>query len=291
MRKSLCLLGLLISIPLFSQSFINEAKLWSNVSYGTEYGYSYESYYIKMTGDTVISEKQYTKVLRSNDSLHLRWALEGFIRENDTGTVYFLKRNGGFETMLYDFGIDENDSIEVQSGVYQWIYVDSIRIKPFGIYQEDRKHIYLSAIYKWINETWIEGVGSMYGVLTDLTFFGSIGENRDLVCFSENDSLKFLTPSFNTCFPIGIYNSVSNSHLPLPIIGIVTDKGICFKLKDSTLGDYTIIIFDMNGKVMKTGKVSGIESVYLDISDFTTGIYVYQIKNMGFIESGKFIVE
>ncbi len=131
------------------------------MSHGTEYGSPIESYYIRIADDTLISEQLYKKVYRSNDSLHVHWFLEGFIRETDTGTVYYLKDEDGIESLLYDFGIDEHDSIQLPDGVDWYLYVDSVRIKPFGIYDEMRKHIFLSDYHSHNCQTWIAGVGSL----------------------------------------------------------------------------------------------------------------------------------
>jgi hypothetical protein len=76
---------ILVTELVYSQSFISETKLWSNVVVGNEYGSPYESFYIKMTIDSVTPDNSYGKVYRSNDSLHLNWFIKGFIRETDSG--------------------------------------------------------------------------------------------------------------------------------------------------------------------------------------------------------------
>ena len=98
MRSVIVLVGyLLITELVYSQSFISETKLWSNVVHGTEYGSSFESFYIKMNGDSSISDHTYSKVYRSDDSLQLQWILEGFVRETDSGSVFYLPRESSIE--------------------------------------------------------------------------------------------------------------------------------------------------------------------------------------------------
>ena len=115
----------------YSQSLVAENKIWSNVRHGTEYGYDYDSHYIKFLGDTLISETLYKKVYRSNDSLMTNWSFEGSIRETDTGSVFYIPRNSVDESLLYDFGVKEGDSIVYEVDPNRYLYIDSIRTIPF----------------------------------------------------------------------------------------------------------------------------------------------------------------
>ncbi|MBA7546059.1 hypothetical protein ES705_38442 [subsurface metagenome] len=49
------------------------------------------------------------------------------------------------------------------------------------------------------NEIWIEGIGSLYGVLNS-GLAGAIGGKRELLCFYENDTLKYQNPNYEICF-------------------------------------------------------------------------------------------
>ena len=292
MKHIVYIVGFLLTTnPIVSQSFINETKLWSNVKYGTEYGHPYESFYIKMIGDTTITDVQYTKVHRSNDSLHLNWTLEGFIRETDTGTVYYREYDEVFETLLYDYGVVLNDSIEVIGGAVNYFYVDSIIFKPYGLFNETRKYIYLTDDHKVFHERWIEGIGSIYGVLSDLSYIGSVGEYRALLCFSENDSLKYLSGYFNTCFKTGIH-TLSGSQPYLRKIEVKQSREeLTFKVGTSSSYQTHIRIFDLNGRLLLSKKYSSRDSFTLSTSEFKKGMYIYLIRNLSFIKSGKFIVD
>lgn len=106
---------------------MKENSLWSNVRHGTEYGYDFESYYIKFEGETVISDVPFKKVFRSNDSLMTNWYFIGSIRETDSGSVYYVSGSSDIERLLYDFGVEEGDSIKVQDEAKEYLHIDSIR--------------------------------------------------------------------------------------------------------------------------------------------------------------------
>ncbi|MCF8346419.1 MAG: T9SS type A sorting domain-containing protein [Bacteroidales bacterium] len=289
MKRIVVLIGyILIAELVYSQSFISETKLWSNVVHGTEYGSPYVSFYIKMTIDSVISGNSYGKVYRSNDSLQLNWFIEGLIRETDTGTVYYRDVEDDTETLLYDFGVIELDSIQAIEGEDYFFYVDSIRIKPFGIYNELRKHIYLSADHIDNTETWIEGVGSLIGVLSDLSFHLTVGEARGLLCFTENDSLKY-NPS-NSCFISGIFlysEQIDNNRL----IEVKNNAGeLIIKSNGAQCVRICIKIFDLKGRQFFAREVSNRETLNLSTLGLPNGLYIYQIQGGGSFKTGKFLI-
>ena len=195
----------LAAFPGFCQSFISEGKLWSDVAYGTEYGHPYRSSYVKFAGDSTLNDLIYKKVYRSRSEAQRGWTFEGLIRETDTGTVYYRHHSDTVDNLLYDFGVEENEGIQSVDFEDITYYIDSIRLKPFGEYMEMRKHFYISRNHRYNCETWVEGVGSLRGVLSDLSFLEMVGEGRNLVCFSENDTLKYIDNPCNTCFKKGLH--------------------------------------------------------------------------------------
>jgi hypothetical protein len=258
------------------------------VVHGTEYGSPYESFHIKMTIDSVTSGNSYGKVYRSNDSLQSHWFLEGFIRETDTGTVYYRDIEDVTESLLYDFGLEELDSIQAMAGENFYFYVDSIRTRPFGIYYELRKHIYLSRNHRYNSDIWIEGVGSIIGVLSDLSFHLTVGEGRGLLCFTENDSLKYMPA--NNCFITGTYTfSEQIDHIE-PIKVINNAGELIIKQNGPQHVKIHIRIFDLYGRQLFIREVSEMDIFSLNTSDLNTGIYIFLIQVGEFFTSGKFLI-
>lgn len=285
------ILSLIITVfytSVYSQSLVMENKIWSNVRHPTEYGYDFDSHYIKFLGDTIISENLYKKVYRSNDSLMIDWFFEGSIRETDTGSVYYIPMSSEEENLLYDFGVKEGDSTEINGDPYRYLYSDSIRIKPFGIYNELRKYIYLSDGYHNV-ETWIEGVGSRHGILLFPKEFLLVGEVFNLVCFYENDSLKFHNDYYSSCFPSGKYSlierTISNPHVSIS------------NLKDVLIFDLKMInyesvfrLVDLSGRTLWTQKIPHESIISLDKSKYENGIYIFVIQSANSYHCGKIIM-
>ena len=289
MKRIVVIIGyILVAELVYSQSFISESKLWSNLFHGTEYGSPYESFYIKMTGDSVISDQSYCKVYRSDDSLHLHWFFEGLIRETDTGTVYYRDIENATESLLYDFGLEELDSIQAMDGENFYFYVDSVKTKPFGIYNELKKHIYMSRNHRYNSDIWIEGVGSIFGVLTDLSFHLTVGEGRSLLCFIENDSLKYV--STNSCFITGTYTF--SKHIDhIEPIKVINNAGELIIMQNGTQHvKVNIRIFDLNGRQLFIREVSEMDIFSLNTSDLNTGLYIFLIQVGEFFTSGKFLI-
>ena len=241
-----------------------------------------------MTIDSVTPDNSYGKVYRSNDSLHLDWFLKGSIRETDSGTVYYRDIEDVTELLLYDFGIEEHDSIQAIKGGSFYFRADSIRIKPFGIYNEFRKHIYLSNNHRFNMDIWIDGVGSIIGVLSDLSFHLTAGEGRGLLCFTENDSLKYV--SANKCFITGIYTSSPQIDQFKPV-QVINDAGELIIQQNSPQNvKIHISIFDLTGRQLFIREVPEMDTFSLNASDLKPGIYIFLIQRGEFFKTGKFLI-
>ncbi len=292
MKRIVTIIGcILFSELVFSQSFISETKLWSNYVHGTEYGSPYESFYIMMTIDSVSLGSTYGKVYRDNDSLQSNWFVDGYIRETDTGTIFYRGKDELAESLLYNFGVREKDSILalVIDEYNFYLYVDSIKIKPFGIYNEHRKHIYLSRNRKINCDVWVEGVGSKIGgVLMDLPSYFLTGEGRGLLCFSENDSLKY--KSMNTCFLTGYYmiNEVNETSDQFNVINSAGE--LIISQNGTQIVDFLIKIYDMNGRQLFTKEISERDIFSMNSSQLSNGMYIFLIQGGKFFKSGKFMI-
>jgi len=285
--KLLILVLILTQQGIFSQSLVRENKLWSNVKHGGEYGSDFESYYIKFEGDTVISDIQFKKVYRSNDSLMTSWSFYGSIRETDSGSVYYMSGSADMERLLYDFGVDEGDTIKLDGFSQGNLYVDSVRLRPFGNFNENRKFIY---IRNEIEESiWIEGVGSVKGILYDSRNLGTVGEANNLVCFYENDSLKYHMDYYSSCFPYGKYTSIESNVKKIPIT--IKDYNDLLVFDLGNLQNQTYFqLFDLSGRGVWTEKIQNQKSVSLEKDKFEDGIYIYIIHNSHGFHSGKVIL-
>ncbi|MGM0407861.1 MAG: hypothetical protein ACQERU_07740 [Bacteroidota bacterium] len=180
-------------------SFIGQGKIWSNGLLGydsseDEY-YPVKSDYIKIGYDTIIEGNNWYTVQKSNDKNHEKWENWGYIRE-DSKKIYY-KWNEEIK-LLYDFGLNTGDEIELMSTTYS---VDSVKYLPI-LNNEKRKHIFLS-----INNSsssgyvvWVESIGSNCGFFENTGNTQSFGGLNKLLCCEVNGIYLYKDSIFNMCY-------------------------------------------------------------------------------------------
>lgn len=176
-------------------------------------------------------------------------------------------------------------------GIY--FVADSVDIFTL-ITGETRKRIKLSCydVGSFMgNDTWVEGMGSLYGVLQS----GScalVGDMPQLICFEENDTLKYFSDNFDNCF---IVTGIATNN---PISGMIRifpnpSSGLIFlKITDLTILPLKITFYNLVGKQILEKDVTGPESE-IDISVLTSSRLVfYQLTGSDRVcGSGKILIQ
>jgi len=204
MKKLICILVLLQGSISWSQEYnplVDSLNKWSGMSCAIDPNYTLgpfdcETSFVRFSQDTVIEGNTYLKVYKS-DTLQQNWVLQGYIRENSLREVYFRNLIDQ-EKLLYDFGLEINDSVVLGGGWPDTLICTDIDSVLIG--NDYRKRIHLKNDGFPI-DTWIEGIGSEYGVLKSGQYL--IGATNDLLCYYEHDSLLYISP-YNDCFISGI---------------------------------------------------------------------------------------
>ena len=249
------------------------------------------SYFTKFTGDTVVGETHYLKVLRCEDQQMQKWIIEGFIREDSNKKVYYRDTIAKQECLLYNFGCNVGDTLQLNCGCSKTGFlVDSIRI--IAIDGIPRKHFYLTYLEMKTQEIWIEGIGSTMGILNGggwghcLTG-GSMGEA--LLCFFEDGIKKYQSPQFsNYCFlnpeiidGTETTKSVSQFKVyPNPVSG-----ELFIQANSNTTEAYSLEMYSVKGELVATECVdSGSNLHRIDTSSLRNGIYIVRLIS----DSGKY---
>jgi len=288
MRTTLTSLLLIFWFVAFGQSdnyIVREDGLWTTVEvHCFPTGNSYSSYYIKFSGDTLVDGINYNIAWISEDELHSEWNFYGFIREDENHQV-FLKPPGYMEGKIYDFGVETGDSITAHN-----IYLNS-DILHFVVEQIDsvmmldrfRKRI---TLYEYINqkeEVWIEGIGSLFGIMNSCNnAYGGACGGYEALCYEENGEIVYHNENYPSCFyelTVNTPNRLDDkmfSIYPNPAADfIIVDIGATIITGPT---DLTLEILTLGGKKILVKNLTNIKNV-IYLHDLGRGLYFVNINN------------
>ena len=251
-----------ISGSAIGQNLIEANKLWTSVEcigYCWTWGHQFE-------GDTIINGTPYNKLWQTTDSTFTNWYYARAMRETPDGKVYQLGSDG--EELLYDFSLEVNEhfiteingceiNLEVES-------IDSITL----LNGERRKRI--NFVYEI--ESWIEGIGSTYGLLNVGWEQCAVDWYFELNCFTENDTLKYDNPDFEGCYVIttGAQESATGS-LQLSPNPFRDFTKFTFPYNENNT--YKLQIIDVQGKIIKTITNIHLGELIIQDQNLQSGLY------------------
>ena len=235
-----------------------------------------------ISGDTLIDGELYKKVLRKLSSETQYWHgsmeydLYGIIKEEESGKVFYKPKEQEVEYLLYDFGMNVNDT-----AVMYWcqnpncevhVRIDSIATQHIA--GSERKVFYVSSkdMYSdwiWLN-TWVEGIGAMEGLLYSCHVVSAGGITlHELLCYHEDGELLYINEDYNSCLVdmnptsitvesnLALYYDPSSQQLLLP------------DLPNTTM---SIMVYDLVGRVVFQRKATNESAIHL--SFLPNGIYL-----------------
>jgi hypothetical protein len=263
---------------------VDPAKKWTYLSYQPWVPYwEKHSYYVRMAGDTVINQKNYLKIWETDNSMMIDWYVIGYAREDTNGDVYF-KRNSE-EGLAYKFNVSVGDTFTMRNPFHMLTFtaeilaIDNIYIEPSN---EERKRIKLSEYNStWSGEEyWIEGIGSMEGVLwSGNDVLPLTGVELSSLCQWEYDLLVFSNPEWDDCFI-----TVSTEEIQETEPGIfiqsnpLTDQSIV-SVKSLNSKNLSIDIHDIFGKLIQTCPIDQDGKIVIHRSQFTSSLYIISLND------------
>ncbi len=277
----------LLTGSLNAQVLVKENKLWSNTYIGCDGPDVYHSYWIKFEDDTLIHDTTYLKIYRSTDEYHEAWSVYGAIMEDTSGKVYM--HQGNKRKLLYDFSVDVGDTLK---GFNSWMdyYVVNMEFTLLDGFEEPVRKVEICTQKECGSAEgyWLEGIGSMHGILLGVDMIGVVGGEYDLVCMYENDTLKYKNDYFQECFPRGWRQGIETYK------NLVTDiiydrESIVFKFSGSFPGGAAFRIHDITGMQVQEYTIHE-NSLRIDKARFENGIYVFTCRDGTDLISGKFVI-
>ena len=279
---------LCLSSSLFAQGFISEGKLWRIGSQVyVEPCCRLANIAFKFKGDSVINDKTYVKLLKSEDESLSKWTLYELWRETIDMKIYRRHLFQQTEKLLYDFSFVKGDTIDAGFATFK---VDSVPTKLWG--GKMRKHWYLNPVHaegdsvkEWYKTLWVEDVGQID--YFPFNFSGAVGATSYLLCFQENGQQVYQNPKYNTCFytsAINIKNPVSEFKVyPNPVSGELFIQPI-----SNTEEVYTLEMYSVKGELVKTECLEPGSNLHrIETGSFQNGIYILRLIS----DSGKYAEE
>ncbi len=154
----------------------------------------------KIEGDTLVDGVSYKVMYTTRNENLTGWSVCGVIRETEDKQVLYRRDGASYDEILYDFSMEVGDTIIMSgNGFYpNWMFV--IETNEILVNGEPRQQIVLE--YPWgEQEVWIEGIGSLYGIIDSGSLFLT-GGSTNLLCYYEGGDLIWqnTNPGYDECY-------------------------------------------------------------------------------------------
>ena len=221
------------------------------------------------SGDTLIEDVRYMKIMGTvNDSYPIFYTL---LREED-GKVWKRYSIAHPETLLYDFTASVGDTLRIGDFAEEMV-LDSISMVQIG--DVDRRKFWFGLEYDGsgnprAKETWVEGVGSDFGLLWS-GYYGVYDGWHCLLCFHQYGELVWQNPEYNTCsYPYDAVEENKDSEIsvyPNPVRDRVVIEGIEIA---------EVEVYNALGQMVKT--IQGTNEI--SVADLPQGVYLLRIADV-----------
>lgn len=233
-------------------------------------------------GDTIVNSEQWFKLYSTNDSLFQNNLLYRGLLRAENSKVFYLDTLNQLDT-LYDFSLNVGDSVLFDLFLLhpEWLEITSIdSIQINGNYYRRQKFEEPSiTTFDWLDEEWIEGIGSKHGPLFPafpVKFSEEIPDSMLISCSFSNNQQVWQHPNYPSCY----VNIVLNFD-ELELLGFkvypnpFTDE---IHLENSELRHFELTILNGLGQTVKSTQVNG-ERQIIDLTEMSEGIYFLKIEN------------
>ena len=220
------------------------------------------------SGDTLIEDVRYMKIMGTLNNGNPN--LFTVLKEED-GKVWERHLNTSVETLLYDFTASVGDTLCFGHPGNCFV-LDSISMVQIG--GIDRRKFWFGLEYDGsgnprTKETWVEGIGSDYGLLWS-GYYGVYDGWHCLLCFHQYGELVWQNPEYNTCsYPYDAVEENKDSEIalyPNPVRDRVVIEGIEVA---------EVEVYNALGQIVKTFQGTN----EISVADLPQGVYLLRIAD------------
>ena len=273
---------------------VQEGKIWSVLTRegASPWNYKFGTTQMALFGDTLIDDVLYKKMYVSQKEFPKfpqDWTLQNFMREDEDKKVWYKKCSGSEEKLYYDFSLKIGDTLpeNLAYGIPEKVIVEDITSEIMQNGQERKVwHLtYYNCYYDFstdtlicnatsYSETWIEGIGSNFGVLEPVsaTYVGAV---TYLLCVHKNEELVFNDNEWDgVCYKTGS-TSINAYENQITIYPNPTKDRLHIEMMPS-LHINAISLINIQGQIVRSYKPN---TTQLDVSGIAEGIYFIKISS------------
>lgn len=202
--------------------------------------------------------------------------------------VYLTKVNetSNSEYLLYDFSLEEGDSIEMQNPITPfpvnggYFTLDSIRLRPLADGEEYRHFYFSPSESNTISShraEWIEGMGSR-SIINAPGGFPDINDVGQVSCFFKNGSPFYVNlDSIDACNPV---LSIFDITKPMDKINFRKGDHANSFIFNGTNAVVWYGVYDITGKRISSDILTAPESqLAVDLNGYSSGLYLVVLRN------------
>lgn len=256
-------------------------------------------------GDTTVNGVTYYRLTNdwyyaSEDTTYTQ--LIGHFREDiEEQKIYSLNSASSInpETVYYDFSKDIGDTLRLGSEGSTVLVVDTINTTAIvcgDTIETGSRVFHLRNVSDDSPATWIEGVGAITGLQAYYYDFDCGSLDEALVCKATNDEVVYHFNQIEGFEECNVDIGTSNHQKPLELALRIYPNPVASELRisgdPSELGNARYRIFNLTGKLMKTGYLDYNQETTLNVSGLNNGAYIVEIynANKNLLTNKKFIV-
>ena len=270
-----------ISTNVDTKKYFEDDTRWTEYTLGTyqnpnQHLYSSQHY---LNGDTLIDNTNYKKIFRvGNTNDYYVGALREANGKVYARLQYYDDEVGEYgEFLLYDFTAEVGDRIYSNAKEGSLSYPDGFEVtKIEKIVLENGQERKL--FFVGFDIVWIEGVGSVKGLLSDAYWHPTNYSYTELVCFKQNNTQLYKNDTrcakYDCCDITGILENKQDKAFLYenPIKDVL-------KVKNEEVNILSITIINQLGQILQTKTTLGAEYLEIDCSEYKSGIYFVKIQN------------
>jgi len=298
MRKYILVFSALLLFNIaYSQEYfplLEENKTWYVIS--SFFGGNERTYIHKCEGDTLIDSNTYKTVFMSMEEFPVNWTKKGYIREDEDKKIYysqFFSTNLTYfnPRLLYDFDAEINDTITV----FPPEFSDSLEIiiaqKDSVLVDGEYRPRTWFECEQFIDNYWIEGIGSNSGLL-DIGFYCMVVcPGLDLGCVKKDNITIYPDGFTGDCYIVGIDESETEKLL----FDIYPNPTSDYLYISPKLNSQSNLLFELNNSMgMKVIQIK-LNSNYptqINVRELESGLYLYSISNENIaVQNGKIVIQ